>query len=210
MDNAKDAVLNCLLYLQQKNSRRIVGFTKPIIARGLRSGTSGRSFGDFDPAVINMAIDYLDDKKYLKSTTQQGVKFYRLSDKAQDQLFGVSAYSNPSNSFRVTNNYGVIMTGGANYGSISIDSRQTILYSLEELAKEAEASGEISDINKATITQNILTIENQIKAPAPDESIISKAWSKIDKLASTSGAIQLVQMVANAAVSLSQIFNIGS
>lgn len=205
-DETKDSVLGFLLEMQQKSPGRHVGYPKLVIVRGLTNKQGRETFGSLTVSGVGLAIDYLEDKGFLKTDTRDGVKFYRLSDKAQDKLLGPSAYSGAGHqNIRVTNNNGVMILGGTNYGAISIDMRQQVLGGLEDIIREAKADQTLTEEDKASLIQNVLTLEAQVKAPEPDKTIVRHAWGTIEKAAALSGAIQLGQLVAQVAPHITSI-----
>jgi hypothetical protein len=200
-DESKDYVLQYLLAMQRSLPQRHIGYPKAMIINDEVDGID-RPTGDDAAASIGMAIDYLEDEGYIKAQTQQHVKFFRLTSKAQDKLLSPSAYSRGernSGSIRLFNNGGVVVLGD-NYGTITIDKRIQITTGLEELAGIIRAAGEMDDIEKTDLIQSIATIEAQIKKSDPDKNIVRLAWdavqSGLQTAATLEGATQLVTQLA--------------
>lgn len=194
-DDIKDRVLQYVLELQEKRPNQHIGFPKVMITRGLAEELAGSRKETV--STISLAVDYLEDERFLKTQTQQGVKFYRLSSKAQDKLLTPSAYgrsSSPSSKqddVRVFGDGSIIVLGD-NYGTITFDKRKEINNSLQELVNLIQATGDVTEEEKADLVQNVRTLDAQIKKPTPDKTIVQRAWQSMQGAATISGAAQLI------------------
>jgi hypothetical protein len=196
-DEAKDYVLQYLLSMQRQYPNRHIGYPKAMIVRAVNKQVSPDEYKSAQ-SMVNLAVDYLYDEGFLKTQSEEGTKFYRLSSKAQDRLLAPSAYSKQErkdSGIRVMNNDGV-MVFGDNYGSVSIDKRVTITNELEKIAKLIENSQQTSEEQKADYLQSIATIQAQLKKPEPDKTIVSRAWQSLQAASTIAGTAEFIKLIA--------------
>lgn len=199
MDEVKVAVLQWLMDMKRKFPHRSLGYVGRQITVALANNGSEEGYGSFDDADISLAIDYLADTNYLKTDRKEGKKYYRLGAKGQELLLGDSIFSSTAKGgVHISENNGVIITGGANYGNINIDNRREVIEELRALAKQAADDQTLSDEDRAELVQYVMTVQTQILSPVPDKNIIKRAMERVEQLAAVSGAIDLATKAVDA------------
>lgn len=190
-DKVKDDVLQCVLELQ-KERPNYPGYTKEMITVFLRKNAG---YGKDKNPDVALAVDYLHDEGFLKASTQNKAKFYRLSSKAQDKILSPSSYGREGkDKVRSFANNGVIIFGD-NYGSIQMNNRTKINNKLQSLATAIHESNSITESEKVDLVQSIETLNAQVRRTDPDKTIIERAWGSLQAAATISGASQLVQQL---------------
>jgi DNA-binding PadR family transcriptional regulator len=190
-DGAKDFVLQYLFDMQREYPQRHIGYPKAMIINAVDEDSGDEDDGR---ASVGMAIDYLEDEGYLKTQTQQHVKYYRLTSKAQDKLLPRSAYSKSQQndgSIRLFNNGGVLVMGD-NYGTVTVDKRIQITNELEKIADLIQETNEVSEAEKADLIQSVATLQAQIKMQTPDKTIVERAWDTLQGASAIAGTVQLI------------------
>jgi hypothetical protein len=189
-DEVKDIVIQWLYEQQREDPERSIGWNKYEIMDELEDEGVIKS-------EIALAIDFLDDEGYFKSTSQNKVKYYRLSSKAQARVLPPSDYSkkSPSGYARITTNNGIIIIGD-NYGTVHSEVRNQLIESLESLERLVGENDELDSSDKIDIKESSETIKSQLKRKSPDLSIIHSAWSTITAIATLDGFADAVNKVS--------------
>ena len=191
-DEAKDFVLQYLLKQQRKYPERSIGYPKAMITHD-----HDFNLGDEARSAVAMAVDFLEDEGFIKSQSQQHVKYYRLSSKGQTRVMGPSIYSRSnisSGGAHVTNNGGLVFMGD-NYGTVAVELRTEVSNALNDFVEMVSMLKDVEDNIKADLIQSATTIDAQVKTQKPDKTIITRAWEAMQVATTLASAGQyLIQL----------------
>jgi hypothetical protein len=189
-DAVKDRIIEWLYKQQREEPERSVGWNKYEVMDDLEDE-------GFEKSEVALAIDFLDDEGYFKSTSQNKIKYYRLSSKAQSRVLPPSDYTRRSTPdyARVTTNNGIIIMGD-NYGSISNVIRNELIELIDELEQLVSQNDNLGQSEKVDVKESSETIKSQLKRKTPDLTIVRSAWSTISSIATMDGFSSAITKIA--------------
>lgn len=147
---------------------------------------------------VSANLDYLVQKEWVKQirrertfTTQRGVEVpnekvsYKISDVGIDQVEGESKFKkqSPFGAVNIGNVQGAVVFGDHNVVNNQFLPLAEHLNKLEQ----AVSATSMTDDEKIAVIGDVETIKSQLAKPAPERSILQKAWTAIEKVVTARG-----------------------
>lgn len=160
-------------------------------------------------------LDYLVQKEWVKDihkdrtfSSPTGTVYpseqvtYKISDAGIDRIEGESRFKrlSPFGGVNIANVQGVVVVGNQNV----VHSQFVPLSNDLELLRQEIIRSPLTDSDKVNAIAEIQTIQSQLAKQKPDDSIIKKAWTTIERIVT---ATQFATLMIKIGLSLAGLFS---